>query len=31
MDKILDEVTMYMKDGMVVLDMAKRTRKGTIY
>ena len=28
---ILEEVTLDMKDGMVVLDMGKRTRKGTIY
>ena len=28
---ILEEVTLYMKEGTVVLDMAKRTRKGTIY
>ena len=28
---ILDEVTLDMKDGMVVLDMGKRTRKWTIY
>ena len=27
---ILEEVTLDMKDGMVVLDMGKRTRKGTI-
>ena len=28
---ISEEVTLDMKDGMVVLDMGKRTRKGTIY
>ena len=28
---ILEEVTLYMKDGMVILDIAKRNRKGTIY
>ena len=27
---ILEEVTLTMKDGVVVLDMGKRTRKGTI-
>ena len=27
---ILEEVTLDMKDGMVVFDMGKRTRKGTI-
>ena len=28
---ISEEVTLYMKYGMLVLDMGKRTRKGTIY
>ena len=28
---ILEEIKLDMKDGMVVLDMGKRTRKGTIF
>ena len=28
---ISEEVTLDRKDGIVVLDMGKRTRKGTIY
>ena len=28
---ILEEVTLDKKDGMVVLDMGKRARKGTMY
>ena len=28
---ISEEVTLDTKDGMVVLDMGKRTMKGTIY